>query len=473
MKKALTKAVLSAVALVILAAIIPLSANASSSNTDNLKTEIFSYLTEEMNLNSAAACGVMANIDEESDFNPRLVIVDTNGLLSGGLCQWNGGRFSNLRKHCAQKDISYLSVEGQLSYLKKELSSKSYGYIYDYLKNVPDTAQGAYDAAHYWCYYFEIPANRSSKSVQRANSAIRNYWPVYGGVELKTPELSVAKGTTYEPGKKLTVKWTSSGPDTDGYRVYLVSKNAKGEFDYDNAKVAHLGADEKSFTIKAHNMKVGTYRIYVYAYNKVTGLEEKSNVLTVKIKCDKHDYTSKITTVPTETKDGVRTHTCKVCGKVKETKVVYSDYVKESKVKNLRVTGITETKIKIRWDKFKNADGYRIYMKNADGWKQIGVASADEDNAFMVRNLDSNTKYSFKVKAYVAVGDKKIYTESSNVATATTEKASKPAQKPVEAPTEAPVETPDTEAENKTEDKKSSSDFTNIFKDFCDGLLNF
>ena len=112
-------------------------------------------------------------------------------------------------------------------------------------------------------------------------------------------------------------------------------------------------------------------------------------------------------------------------------------------------------------------------MKNADGWKQIGVASADEDNAFMVRNLDSNTKYSFKVKAYVAVGDKKIYTESSNVATATTEKASKPAQKPVEAPTEAPVETPDTEAENKTEDNKTSSDFTNIFKDFCDGILNF
>ncbi|MBQ1966672.1 MAG: hypothetical protein II356_01725, partial [Clostridia bacterium] len=67
----------------------------------------------------------------------------------------------------------------------------------------------------------------------------------------------------------------------------------------------------------------------------------------------------------------------------------------------------------------------------------------------------------------------KIYTESSNVATATTEKASNPAQKPVEAPTEAPVETPDTEAENKTEDTKTSSDFTNIFKDFCDGILNF
>ena len=108
-------------------------------------------------------------------------------------------------------------------------------------------------------------------------------------------------------------------------------------------------------------------------------------------------------------------------------------------------------------------------MKDADGWKQIGVASADEDNAFMVRNLDSNTKYSFKVKAYVEVGDKKIYTESSNVATATTEKASKPAETPVE----TPVEEPTTEAQSQTEDKDLSSDFTNIFKDFCDGLLKF
>ena len=398
MKKALTKVMLTAITLVILAAIVPLSASASTSNN---KTEVYKQLTTKLNLNSAAACGIMANIEKESNFRSNIIIRDSNGLPSGGLCMWNGGRLNNLKKFCADRGLNYLSIEGQLSYLKYELQKNGYKHIYNYLKGVSNNSSGAYNAAHYWCYYFEVPENRSSKSVQRGNTATKNYWPVYGVVELKTPKLTVAKGTTYEPGKKLTVKWTSAGPDTDGYRVYLVSKNAKGEFDYDNAKVAHLGADEKSFTIKAHNMKVGTYKIYVYAYNKVTGLEEKSNVLTVKIQCDKHDYTSKITTVPTEKKDGVRTYTCKDCGKVKEKAVVYSDYIKESKVKNLRVTGITETKIKIRWDKFKNADGYRIYMKNADGWKQIGVASADEDNAFMVRNLDSNTKYSFKVKAYV------------------------------------------------------------------------
>lgn len=472
MKKALARIMLVALSIVIIAGVMPLSANASSSSN---KTTVFRYLTQELGFNSAAACGIMANIEKESNFRPNIIIRDSNGLPSGGLCMWNGGRLNSLKKHCANKGLNYLSIEGQLSYLEVELKNSYYKHIYNYLKNVADSSQGAYNAAHYWCYYFEIPANRSSKSVQRGNAAIRNYWPVYGGVELKTPELSVAKGTTYEPGKKLTVKWTSAGEDTDGYRVYLVKKDAKsGKYDYENAKVANLSANERSFTIKAHNMKVGSYKIYVYAYNKVTGMEVKSNVLTVKIKCDEHEYSSKITTVPTESKDGVRTYTCKVCGKVKEKKVTYSDYVSASKVKNLRVTGITETKIKIRWDKYKNADGYRVYMKNADGWKQIGVASADEDNAFMVRNLDSNTKYSFKVKAYVEVDGKKIYTESSNVATATTEKASKPAEVPSEAPAEKPEEKPADTPVDKSEDKdKNSSDFTNIFKDFCDGILNF
>ena len=471
MKKALARIMLVALSIVIIAGVMPLSANASSSSN---KTTIFQYLTEELGFNSAAACGIMANIEKESNFRSNVIIRDSNGLPSGGLCMWNGGRLNNLKKHCAEKGLDYLSIEGQLSYLEVELQKSYYKHIYNYLKNVADSSQGAYNAAHYWCYYFEIPANRSSKSVQRANSAIRNYWPVYGVVELDAPKLSVAKGTTYEPGKKLTVKWTSAGEYADGYRVYFVSKNTEtGKFDYDNAKVANLGAKETSYTIKAGNMKVGSYKVYVYAYNKVTGMEVKSNVLDIKIKCDKHEYTSKITTVPTETKDGVRTYTCKVCDKTKEKSVVYSDYIKESKVKNLRVTGITETKIKIRWDKFKNAAGYRIYMKNADGWKQIGVVSADEDNAFMVRNLDSNTKYSFKVKAYVEVGDKKIYTESSNVATATTAKATKPAETPVETPVVEPTTEAPTEAQTQTEDKGISSDFTNIFKDFCDGLLKF
>ncbi|MBQ4267045.1 MAG: hypothetical protein IJB93_02530, partial [Clostridia bacterium] len=193
MKKALARIMLVALSIVIFAGVMPLSANASSSSN---KTTVFRYLTQELGFNSAAACGIMANIEKESNFRPNVIIRDSNGLPSGGLCMWNGGRLNSLKNHCANKGLNYLSIEGQLSYLEVELKNSYYKHIYNYLKNVADSSQGAYNAAHYWCYYFEIPANRSSKSVQRGNAAIRNYWPVYGGVDLKTPELSVAKGTT-------------------------------------------------------------------------------------------------------------------------------------------------------------------------------------------------------------------------------------------------------------------------------------
>ena len=419
MKKALARTLLIALTIVILAGVMPLSANASSSSN---KSTIFSYLTQELGFNSAAACGIMANIEKESNFRSNVIIRDSNGLPSGGLCMWNGSRLTSLKNYCAARGLNYLSIQGQLSYLEYELQKSSYKHIYKYLKNVSNTSQGAYNAAHYWCYYFEVPASRSSKAVQRGNSAIRSYWPVYGGKDLAKPSLSVASGTTYEPDKAVTVNWTSAGKNANGYKVYLVSQNSKGEYDYNDAKVASLGASARSFTIKKHNMKIGSYKVYVYAYNSQTKSEIKSNVLTFTIKCKEHKYTSKITTKPTLKADGVETFTCSVCNKQTTKAYTLKDYISTSKVSGFRITGITDTKIKVRWDEFEYADGYRVYMKNAEGkWELIGSTTPKDDKAFMVKNLESNKTYSFRVKAYTEINGEKVYTKVSDTVSATTE----------------------------------------------------
>ena len=108
MKKA-SKAFFSVVIMLTLSVLMALSASAASQ-----KDSVYSYLTEKLGFNSAAACGIMANIEQESGFNPAVVILDCNGRPSGGLCQWNGGRFRNLKNFCYQKGYNYLSVEGQL-----------------------------------------------------------------------------------------------------------------------------------------------------------------------------------------------------------------------------------------------------------------------------------------------------------------------------------------------------------------------
>ncbi len=148
-----------------------ISARSASTN----ETLVFRYLVDVMGLNTAAACGVLANIEYESNFNPTRV--GDNGT-SYGICQWHYSRKTNLMKYCETNGLDYTSLEGQLSFLDYELK-KSYKGIYNYLKSVSNDAQGAYNAGYYWCYHFEIPLNYGRVSVFRGNLARNTYWPAY------------------------------------------------------------------------------------------------------------------------------------------------------------------------------------------------------------------------------------------------------------------------------------------------------
>ncbi len=426
MKKAITKTLLVLFSVFILAGVIPLSANAASTSNNN-KTKIFSYLTNELDFNSAAACGIMANIEKESNFRSNVIIRDSNGLLSGGLCMWNGGRLNNLKSYCSKNGLNYLSIEGQLSYLKAELQKKQYSHIYKYLMNVKDNSSGAYDAAYYWCYYFEVPVSRGSKSVQRGNTAVKSYWPVYGNKDLKSPKLQFTdKKDTYEAGSSVKLKWTKGGDDADGYKVYLVKKNPKtGKYDYENSKIFFMDKGDRALTIKKKYLDEGTYKLYAYAYNKLTDTEVRSNVLVLKIQCTEHNYKSEITKVPTDEKAGKITHTCKKCGAKDVKKLTMTQYIELSKVPGVKITGIAENAIKIRWDEFKEADGYRIYANDGEKWISLGYMDSKQERVLTIKGLETGKQYKFRVYAYKLIDGKKVFTEGSKVVSATTKKQSK------------------------------------------------
>ena len=100
---------------------------------------VYQFLTEDLNLHHAAASGIMANIDQECGFVPTASCIDTNGLISYGLMQWNGPRFAQMKSFCASNGYAYDTLEGQLAYLEYELSGP-YSSYYDYLLySIPDT----------------------------------------------------------------------------------------------------------------------------------------------------------------------------------------------------------------------------------------------------------------------------------------------------------------------------------------------
>ena len=141
----------------------------------SVEQKVYYYIVNEMKLSPAAACGILANIDRECSFNTK----DCNSSSGAyGLCQWLGGRKNNLLKYCEENGWDSAGVEGQCRFLKYELENK-YTSVWKYMKNVENTAQGAYDAGYYWCYYYEIPENRAKNSEKRGTLAMETYWPRY------------------------------------------------------------------------------------------------------------------------------------------------------------------------------------------------------------------------------------------------------------------------------------------------------
>ena len=137
---------------------------------------IYQFIINEMKLNKAAACGIIANIKYESGF--RTDALGDNGK-SYGICQWFSTRWNRLTTFCAKNGYNPDTLEGQLRFMKYELE-KHYPMVLNYLKNnVFENEQGAYDAAWYFCYHYEGPANRSSVSKTRANYAKNTVWDKY------------------------------------------------------------------------------------------------------------------------------------------------------------------------------------------------------------------------------------------------------------------------------------------------------
>ena len=166
-----------------------MGAKAASLNGKNNEEKIFFFLREEMGFNNASGCGVLANIEKESSF--RNDAMGDSGT-SYGICQWHAERMSRLRAWCDDHDYDWHELEGQLYYLEYELNTY-YPNTLAMVKGVSNNKNGAYEAGHDWCYYFEVPADKETRSKERGQLAKEKYWPKYKGVQTK-----LSKGKTYE-----------------------------------------------------------------------------------------------------------------------------------------------------------------------------------------------------------------------------------------------------------------------------------
>ncbi len=143
------------------------------------ESAIFYFLTEHMGMPASSACGVIANIEHESNFNPNAL---GDGGTSYGICQWhNPSRWDQLIEFCNSNGYDWDTMDGQLYYLEYEITQggEAYTGICSVLMSQTDTSQGAYQAGYEWCVRFERPEDAESKAVNRGYSAQNNWYPRY------------------------------------------------------------------------------------------------------------------------------------------------------------------------------------------------------------------------------------------------------------------------------------------------------
>lgn len=192
--------------------------------------KFYKYLTETLGLNCAAACGVLANIAAESAFkstnlqntyekklgysDKEYTLAVDNGTYGNfvkdaagyGLAQWTyWNRKQNLLNFAKDKGKSIGDAEMQMQFFGQEI--KGYSGVWNTLKSVDNTADGAYKAGHAVCYSYEAPAAKETASVTRGNNA-KTYFAKYGGSSVSgnaTSNTNTTVKSGYAVGDKVYV----------------------------------------------------------------------------------------------------------------------------------------------------------------------------------------------------------------------------------------------------------------------------
>jgi hypothetical protein len=422
--------------------------------TSNANEEkIFTFLVNEIGFNTAAACGVLANIYYESAFDPTAT--GDNGT-SYGICQWHNERWDAMKTWCNNNGYNWKNLEGQLNYLKFELSKNDSNYlwngktIYNYMIDVENTASGAYDAGYYWCVKYEIPANAETVGKTRGNLAKNSYWAEYGkavvpatpvltkvsnvstGVKVqwekaanasgyyvfrKEPEGSWKKIKTITSGK--TVSYTDTTAKNGVTYVYTVQAydgfDLTSDYDETGLTITYVAAPTLTGVVNQNAaLKVQWEAVEgVDGYRVYRKAGSETSWTTVASKLEGGDLTS---WKDTDIKNGTQyTYTVKAY-KVVEGTTVWSGYVSAG-VSAKRLSTPTLTKVSnsssgvtFTWGKVSGASGYRVYRKASSEtkWTKVATVKSGSTVSWTDTSAKNGTKYTYTVRAYTTVNGEQV-----------------------------------------------------------------
>lgn len=128
------------------------TSSTSGTPTSGIRSQAFNYLTKDKGLSKNKALGIIANVDRESGWDPKIRSGDDGG--PGGLFQWKGSRQTSTVRNLVDSG----DWKGQLDYA---LSEPGEAYSQTYQQTTFNSPQAAADG---WMTHWERPADTTSGS---------------------------------------------------------------------------------------------------------------------------------------------------------------------------------------------------------------------------------------------------------------------------------------------------------------------
>lgn len=434
----------------------------STQSAESVELECYNYFVNKMGLNTAAACGILANIYNECSFKPnnlqgfyetKLGFTDesyteavdkgtytnfVNDKAGYGLVQFTWWELKrDLLAYAQSKGKSIGDTQTQLEYLEISLGTKRTND----LLAIPNTAQGAYDAGKYFCDEYEKPGLKDQPGI-RARLARDTFWPKYSNA-LAQAESGVPNALS--PPEPVSVSATADGPlftwngvaGATKYRVYrdegegwVKLANTKEQCWTDstaqNGKtytytVRCLNADGKVVSDKAPeglSLTFWSAPVLTSLKNKAEGIRLRWNSYDcpgyqvwrreVGGRWQKLDVVSKTSYTDAAAQSGrqyIYTVRC-----ADEAGTAISDYLrnKDKKILCLSAPGVETPKnrergIRLSWKAVGGAKGYRVYRRTTDGaWKQVAALKGGKTLRWLDKSVKgaSGKAFYYTVRAY-------------------------------------------------------------------------
>lgn len=148
----------------------------------------------------------------------------------------------------------------------------------------------------------------------------------------------------------------------------------------------------------------------VKQYKKGTSIEQMERYLVAS--CAHGEcyipVTEEMCTGYNKNKTGLQTIKVSYQGKKVSFQVKIGEENKPNQVTGIKVKKVSKNSAVISFNKIKNASGYEVYMKEGEGsYKKVKNLSGASKTKYVKKGLKKGGKYTFKVRAYRKIGNKK------------------------------------------------------------------